>query len=391
MTTRNSGQLSNRIRERADGRYEARVYMGVDLQGKKIYRSMYGKTPKELKQKIKELTRDGGRPVEGSNMVFREYALHWMKTYKLVSLKPVSYDRLEQTYNKVCEYLGWVQVGSINADDVQRMVNDLSRKKAYSTMKKHFEFVNNVLCHAYNTGEIERNPCNAVVLPKERNMAVKTKQAEVLSREETDAMYELNEKIKASQNQFLKHLPAMLLMLNTGWRVGELLALNWSDVDFKERTAVINKTLTRAKLRDADGNAVSKSKEVHANQTKTGASERITPLNDKAIELLEQIQLYNRRMKIRSKYVVCTKDGGYVSERNLLRTFKSVMGIIGAEKDYTIHSLRHTYASRMLEAGVDVSVVSKLLGHADINVTYKKYIHVDPGHLRQSMENVKAV
>lgn len=74
-----------------------------------------------------------------------------------------------------------------------------------------------------------------------------------------------------------------------------------------------------------------------------------------------------------------------------MRTFKSVMGIIGAEKDYTIHSLRHTYASRMLEAGVDVSVVSKLLGHADINVTYKKYIHVDPGQLRQSMENVKAV
>ena len=66
-------------------------------------------------------------------------------------------------------------------------------------------------------------------------------------------------------------------------------------------------------------------------------------------------------MKIKSDYVVCTSDGGYVSERNLLRTFNSVMGVIGAEKNYTIHSLRHTYASRLLMNGVEISVVSKLL------------------------------
>lgn len=139
MAAKSSGQIPNMIRERADGRYEARVYVGVDS--------------------------------------------------------------LEQTYNKVCEYLGWIQVKNINADDVQKMVNDLSRKKTYSTVKKHFELVNSVLFHAYNAGEIERNLCNAVVLPKERNMTVKTKQAEMLSRDEKDAKYELNEKIKDSQNQ----------------------------------------------------------------------------------------------------------------------------------------------------------------------------------------------
>ena len=89
--------------------------------------------------------------------------------------------------------------------------------------------------------------------------------------------------------------------------------------------------------------------------------------------------------------MVCTKDGGYVSERNLLRTFKSVMGIIGAEKDYTIHSLRHTYASRLLEKGVDVSVVSKLLGHSDINTTYSKYIHVLQTQLMQSAASIERI
>ncbi len=122
--------------------------------------------------------------------------------------------------------------------------------------------------------------------------------------------------------------------------------------------------------------AVSRHKETFADKTKTKSGERITPLNDKAIELLYQIKDYNKRKKIKSNYVVCTSDGGYVSERNLLRTFKSVMGIIGAEKDYTIHSLRHTFASRLLRSGVEISVVSKLLGHADINTTYSQYIHV---------------
>lgn len=118
------------------------------------------------------------------------------------------------------------------------------------------------------------------------------------------------------------------------------------------------------------------------------AGERLTPLNDVALSLLKQIKEYNQRLGIQSSYVVCTKDGGYVSERNLLRTFKSVMGIIEAEKDYTIHSLRHTYASRLLKRGVDVSVVSKLLGHSDINTTYSKYIHVLQTQLMQSAASV---
>ena len=96
-------------------------------------------------------------------------------------------------------------------------------------------------------------------------------------------------------------------------------------------------------------------------------------------------------MKIKSDYVVCTSDGGYVSERNLLRTFNSVMGVICAEKNYTIHSLRHTYASRLLMNGVEISVVSKLLGHADINTTYSKYIHVLDSQLNSKMKEFKRI
>lgn len=372
-----ASMIEGSVRQRANGSWEYRIFLGKDVHGKLTYKSIYAKTEKELKTKIRDYNNNQTKFVEKVyNTSFSEYALFYMTTYKLPNLKPVSYDRLEQTYNKTCEYIGYVQMGNIDPEHIQNMINDLAQTKAYSTVKKHYEFVNNVFKHAVASRKLTYNPCDAVVLPTERNMKVQTRQAEVFTQQETDAMYEFNESLKKSNNQFFKHMPAILLMLNTGWRVGELLALEWRDIDLKSRTAKISKTLTKAKVRDSEGKAVSRHKETFADKTKTKSGERITPLNDKAIELLYQIKDYNKRMKIKSDYVVCTVDGGYVSERNLLRTFNSVMGIIEAEKNYTIHSLRHTFASRLLQNGVEISVVSKLLGHADINTTYAKYIHV---------------
>lgn len=375
--SRKISAVEGSVRQRANGTLEYRVVIGKDINGKPKYKSIYAKTEKELKAKVKDYSDNQLKFVEKvQSTTFKEYALFWMKTYKLPNLKPVSYDRMEQTYNKACDYLGYIQMGNISSENVQEMINDLARNKAYSTVKKHFEFVNNVFKHAVVSRKLSFNPCAAVVLPTERNMKVQTKKAEIFSQEETDRMYAFNERLKTSSNQFFKHMPAILLMLNTGWRVGELLALEWKDIDLDKKQAVISKTLSKAKVRDENGEATSKHKETYAEKTKTRSGERVTPLNDTAIELLNQIKAYNKRMKIKSKYVVCTADGGYVSERNLLRTFDSIMGIISAEKDYTIHSLRHTYASRLLSNGVEISIVSKLLGHADINTTYSKYIHV---------------
>ena len=369
--------LDGSIRKRPNGSWEYRLYLGQDHEGKKRYKSFYAKTEKELKAKVKEYHQNQQKyDSKVYSTIFQDYALYWMKNYKLHNLKPVSYDRLEQTYNKVCEYLGYIQMDNITSEDVQYMINDLARTKAYSTVKKHYEFVNNVFQQAVASRKLTFNPCVAVSLPAERNMRVQTRKAEIFTKEETDAMYVLNEKLKGSCNQFYKHLPAILLMLNTGWRVGELLALEWADIDLENRKAVISKTLSKARERDEDGVAYDRHKRTSAEKTKTRSGERITPLNDTAMELLKQIQDYNQRMKITSDYVICTSKGGYVSERNLLRTFHCVMGVIGAQKSYTIHSLRHTFASRLLRNGVDISVVSKLLGHADINTTYGKYIHL---------------
>lgn len=173
-----------------------------------------------------------------------------MKTVKYPILKPMSYDRLEQTYNTVCNYIGWIQLGNVTTEDIQAMKNDLSHSKAYSTVKKHIEFVKGVFQYAYNSQKIAFDPCPAVQLPIERNMKVKTKKTEILPEDITNKMYEFNNTLRESNNQFFKHMPVLLLILNTRMRIGEALALEWSDIDLDKMTLRVNKTLTKAKERD---------------------------------------------------------------------------------------------------------------------------------------------
>lgn len=385
------GKGDGLIRERSDGRFEYRYVAGRKPNGTIIYKSFYGKSEKELKRKIKEYNEDRTKyTVKVEATSFRDYAEFWMRTVKYPILKPVSYDRLEQTYNAVCNYIGWIQLGSVSTEDIQAMINDLSTTKAYSTVKKHYEFVKGVFQYAYNSQKITFDPCPAVQLPIERNMKVKTKKTEILPEDITGKMYEFNNTLRLSNNQFFKHMPVLLLILNTGMRIGEALALEWGDIDFKNKTLKVNKTLTKAKERDEKGSVVGKNKKTFSDITKTESGNRIIPLNDMAISLLQQIQSYNMRKQISTDYVACTVDGGYLSERNILRTFKSVLGVVGAE-DYTIHALRHTFASRLLKSGTEISVVSKLLGHADINTTYSTYIHVLDDQMTDVMSGISKI
>lgn len=178
------------IRQRSDGRFEYRYVAGKKPDGKIIYKSFYSKSEKELKKKIKEYNSNRTKyTVKVEATSFKDYAEFWMKTVKYPILKLVSYDRLEQTYNTVSNYMGWIQLGNVTTEDIQSMINDLSVTKAYSTVKKHYEFVKNVFQYAYNSQKITFNPCIAVQLPIERNMKVKTKQTEILSENITEKMY----------------------------------------------------------------------------------------------------------------------------------------------------------------------------------------------------------
>jgi len=158
--------------------------------------------------------------------------------------------------------------------------------------------------------------------------------------------------------------------MNTGIRLGEALAIKWENINWDKKQLSIESNVVMAVDRKSD-----KKKRVQINQDflKTKSSKRIIPLNNTAINALNQIK------KIRyfgeDSYILCTETGTQNKPRNFCRTFEEILKRAKIER-CGIHALRHTFASKLFEKNVDVKEISSLLGHSDVSTTYNIYIHL---------------
>ena len=110
--------------------------------------------------------------------------------------------------------------------------------------------------------------------------------------------------------------------------------------------------------------------------TKTYAGSRVLKMNDAVLFYMNELREYDKRNNIKSEYICCSHVGTIVSERNLHRSLDKVLARAEITQDVTLHTLRHTFGSTLIRKGIGIEVVSKLMGHANINITYQKYIHV---------------
>ena len=157
------------ISQRADGTWTARMIIGVNEKGKPRVKALYGKSEREVKKKLKEFQKEfykNDQTIVQKNTV-ESYMLNWLHTNKRNTLKPKSYDRLEQTLTyQVIPYIGHLQLAAIQANDVQKMINGLADSgKSYSTIKKAYDAVN----ECFRTGIIQKtvlfNPALGVTVP----------------------------------------------------------------------------------------------------------------------------------------------------------------------------------------------------------------------------------
>lgn len=153
----------------------------------------------------------------------------------------------------------------------------------------------------------------------------------------------------------------IIICLYTGIRIGELLALTWDNIDFDKKILVIKKTSYSAKI---EGKYV-----IVVDKPKTKNSNRIIPLSDKLINLL--IVLKNNS---KSEYVISTRNNTIVEIRSYQRTFASILLKCNI-RQYNYHALRHTFATRALELGMDIKTLSEILGHANVSITLNRYAH----------------
>ncbi|PYG84850.1 phage integrase family protein [Ruminiclostridium sufflavum DSM 19573] len=179
---------------------------------------------------------------------------------------------------------------------------------------------------------------------------------------------EENKLIEVSKDDKLYSL--FVVALDSGLRLGELLALTWSDIDLDREEINVNKNVIYVK--NYEGKSKTKNIIVVQNNPKTKSSIRKVPLTQRSLNLLKEL-----KSKTNSIMVFATKTGNYLNSRNVERSFvrnATKAGIV----DCNFHSLRHTFATRLFERGVSVNVVSKLLGHAKVSITTDIYISVIP-------------
>lgn len=369
MKRRDKGEGS--ISQRKDGLWTGRIDVGIQNNGKRKIKAVYGKTEQEVKRKLKELKKELIKHdyQEVKKQSVEEYMTDWLYNYKQNEVKPSTFDRIEQVCkNQIFPCIGSLQMNSITANDFQKMINDLSAKYSYSTVKKAYDYTKSCFSLAYDKREILFNPFVRISLPTNKKKEISD--IHYYNDDEIELIKKYALKKYSNGNYIYKYGYAIILLLYTGLRVGELLALKWDCIDFDKKTLTVKGNVKQVKNRDK--NTSKKYIMIDQNTTKTKSGMRIIPLSAMAVEALKYFEEINNN----HIYVVSSDIKEPLSPRNLDRTFRSVLTNAGITNIHGVHSLRHTFASMLFRKGVDVKTVSELLGHSDTGVTYNIYIHL---------------
>ena len=380
MTTRKTkgAKGGGTIRQRPDGRWEARYTLGIDPgTGKQIQKSVYGKTQKEVAQNLRQITAeiDAKTYVAPCKLSISEWMSIWAQDY-LVGVKASTaylYRRTIELY--IDPHLGHIRLDALNAHAVQHFYNELakpSKPDAAPLSAKSIKNIHGVLHKALQQAVllnyIRYNPTTACVLPK-----IVKKEIHPLTDQQTAQLLNL---LKGSKYEI-----PLTVDLFTGLREGELLGLMWDCVDFEKGTLLINKQLRRSQRKGGT---------YYFSPPKNNKSRTITPA-PYVMKLLQAQKVQQARQRLMagpawedSGLVFTNEFGRYISYRAIFDSFKRIVKRIGLS-DARIHDLRHTYAVNCIRAGDDIKTVQSNLGHATAAFTLDVY-----GHFTDDMRSVSA-
>ena len=370
-TRRKNGEGS--VFQVSENKWVSKISLGTGPDGKTIVKQFSGHTEAIVKKKLKEFKKSNDfiEKRMPSRETVRTYFSMWLHDYQYNKLKASSYDRLESTiFNHIFPHIGALKMDKITRDQIQALINQLYKKEelSYYSVKKVYVALNSGFKHALIANVVSNNPCIGIVLPSQNE---RTKKISTLSIEEVERMKTELSKIKKNGDLLYYYGNAYLLILNTGMRMGEALALCWDDVNFENKTITINKSNVLIKKRAADGSLAKGYEYKTQSSTKTISGNRTIPINKSAEEALKALMLGNN-----TPYVITNARQKPVLPSNFERSFHAMCQNAGIDGDYGIHALRHTFASMLFAKGVDVKIVSKLLGHSSVQITYDIYIHL---------------
>lgn len=353
---------STNIYKRKDGRWEARYVKFVNPDGTKKYGSVYGKSYREAKEK-QLLCIQGALPVSkvSSNMLLEDLMWKWLDV-NADTIKKTTYYKYESMISThLTSGIGRIPVKHITRQTIPIFVDE----KLHGDNPLSPKTVNDLLViigMAFSYAEQEFG----FRKPSFRRVKEEHKEMRVLSVDEQ----------KKLESYLLTDMDSckmgVMLALYSGLRIGELCGLQWEDIC--DGKIIVNKALHRVK--SGDGTIVEFS------TPKTFSSNRVVPLPPFLAELIEPYRA--------SGSVLKTTHGKQVEPRLLQMKFKKYISDCKLE-DANFHALRHTFATRCIEAGFDVKTLSEILGHTDVKTTLNRYVHSSFALKQKNMEKLQSV
>lgn len=365
------------IRKRGNT-FQIRVSCGYDSDGNQVIQTKSwkpdpGMTPKQAeKEAQKQAILFEDKCMKGqvtANIKFQDFAEQWFEEYAKLNLRNTSYERMKQLTQRVYPAIGHMRLDKITGRHIQQFINDLALNgKNFKTGKPlsrktavhHLSFISDVFSYAVKMDMLSENPCSKVTVPKGEK-----KEKEIYTLEEVEQLFTM------LQTAPLKYRTFFILAIYSGFRRGELLGLEWKDIDWVNNVISVRRT----------SNYTAK-KGIYTDTTKTKKSQRSLKFPESVIDLLRAYkdEQDNERLRLGSKWVdhdrLFVKWNGEPMNNNTPYFWFREFCDENNFRFCDIHSLRHFYASALINEGVDAAAVSGALGHSVISTTTSIYCHV---------------
>lgn len=371
---RNGRELPKGIRQRANGKYEGRVKYEYQSY------SVYGNTVTDCKKAMLDLRYqlEHGLYVEKSKMTIDEWFATWIEEYKSLQVKKSTVKQYESYYGRyIRPVIGKKPVTSLRPEHIQKLLNDLARNGySNSTVQLTKDIIYGLLQQAFKNGIIEINPVLKVSIPKGR-MGTEKKPLT----EEEQRLF-----LNYATGSDVENIFRFALM--TGMRNGELCGLRRCDIDFENRLIHVNHTLVYI---PGEG--------LQLDEPKSKAGKRDIPMLDCAYDLLkEQMRMQDSLSNGNISYL---KDERYVFSydgiepmrmRHVDNELKKIQKRMREDgiviEGFSMHTLRHTFATRCLEQGMQFKTLQVIMGHATMQMTADLYSHVLPNMKLKEMQKI---
>ena len=348
--------------DKKNKRWIGQYILGIAEDGKAIRKSVYGKTQKEVINKLNEVKYQMNNDIYvEKNGIKLVKIMEDIREEKLASntISGGQYARLKWTINKIKNSkLGEMKIQDVTKNDIQEFLNSIKDLSDSYIKKLYEQFV-----QAYRRAEIKKyityNPMYEVIKPKSDKQ---TKVVEALDINAQKAFTEYLNKVSI-ENEPYKNI--FLIQMYMGLRIGEVLVLSTENIDLENKLLYVKRTLTNDKEFAI----------ILGNKTKTYAGNRTLPIPDFLMPIFEeQIKYSNENLH----NLIFTTNDNYIRTSAINKELKRIFEeeLKTSSKNISTHCLRHTYGTRCIEAGMTAVVLQRLMGHKDVTVTLNTYTSV---------------